>query len=63
MIRWYDFIAAFVFADFLLANAKIALFAPTMGSKLIGGFVVWSIYTVWCNIYCMWRLKQEMEKR
>jgi hypothetical protein len=30
MIRWYDYLAAFVFADFMAAGLQFGLFGPTI---------------------------------
>lgn len=59
MIRWYDYIAAFVTADILLANAKVAFLAPGFVAQTIGGLSVYAVWYIWNEVYCKWRLKQE----
>lgn len=62
MIRWYDYIAAYIFADFLLGFFLASLFATTtFGGSLFYGVMVFVVYDLWCDGYCKWRLKKEGE--
>lgn len=52
MIRWYDVLAAFILADFLLVSA--------FSIPYIGAIVAYGLYEyVWMQFYCAWRLNQE----
>jgi hypothetical protein len=51
MIRWYDYIAAFLAAD-VMATAFFSL-------PIIGAFVAWGVYELWMNVYCEWRKNME----
>lgn len=59
MIRWYDYLAAILVADFLMANFLLALTGPTFFIQLFGSFGVALLYDVWVNVYCIFRLKME----
>ena len=50
MIRWYDYLIAFLVADVM---------ATALKAPIIGAFIAWGIYELWMNVYCPWRLEQE----
>ena len=50
MVRWYDYITAFLFADILLVVA----FFP-----YIGFIAAYAVYELWMQVYCRWRYEQE----
>ena len=52
MIRWYDYPAAFLAADFMTGF----IFSGTWG-----GLAAYFVYSAWSDFYCPWRLKQENE--
>lgn len=54
MIRWYDYLAAFVAADFMTAFV--------FGAGLFGGFAAYGVYLLWIEVYCSWRRDRENEK-
>ena len=55
MVRWYDFLAAFIVADLLLVSAfSVPFFGP---------IVAYALYEYgWSQIYCAWRHKQEYDE-
>lgn len=61
MIRWYDYIATYIFADFLLGFFLASMFvATTFWSMFFYGMMVFIVYDLWCDVYCKWRLKKEI---
>jgi len=61
MIRWYDYVAAFVFADFLLGFFLASLTASGFWGTFFFGFMIFVAYDLWCDVYCKIRLKMEMK--
>ena len=59
MIRWYDWLAAVVFAYFVANNGILVLLAPWY-LQLLGAAGVWLLMDAWDN-YCKFRLHQEQE--
>ena len=51
MIRWYDYVAAFIAAD---VGASFFFNVP-----IFGAIATYGIYYLWMNVYCPWRLEQE----
>lgn len=51
MIRWYDYAAAFLFAD--------AMQASFFGLPVFGAVIAYLLYEVWMNYYCDWRKVKE----
>ena len=51
MIKWYDYVAAFGFANFI----AISFF----NVPALGALMAWGAYEVWMQVYCQYRLKQE----
>lgn len=51
MIRWYDYIAAFLMAD-LLANVFFTV-------PLFGAILAYLMYEFGWDMYCQFRLEQE----
>ena len=62
MIRWYDYVAALIAADFLIANATTALVSEVWWLQILGGVGAWIIWDTWNGPYCKWRVKQEFKK-
>jgi len=54
MIRWYDYLAAFLFADIIITVAFAVPF--------IGFVVAYAMYEYGWDSYCKWRLEQEHGK-
>jgi hypothetical protein len=61
MVRWYDWLAAALLADFILANAIVAVISPIWYVQLICVVSVWLLWDFWSNVYCNWRLHKENE--
>ena len=59
MIRWYDFFAAFLAADFLIANTKVALFAEVWYMNIIGIVGAYVVWDLWNDTYIPFRKRQE----
>ena len=55
MIRWYDYIAAFLAADFMTGFI--------FSGSIFGGFAAYFVYGAWVDFYCPWRLRQENNDR
>jgi len=51
MIRWYDYVAAFLMADILVTTFFVIPFA--------GAIIAYAMYEYGWDSYCKWRLKQE----
>lgn len=62
MIRWYDWFAAFLAADFLIANAKVALFAEVWYVSIIGGCAIYFVWYLWNDTYIPFRKRQEQKQ-
>ena len=62
MIRWYDYVAAILVADFLFANFMLAMTGPTVWLQIFGAVSVALLWDVWTNVYCNFRLKMEMKR-
>ena len=54
MTRWYDYVAAFGFANFI----AISFF----NVPALGALMAWGAYEVWMQVYCQYRLKQENDR-
>ena len=54
MIRWYDYLAAFLMAS--------AMFNAFFAVPIIGAFIAYGVYEMWMNVYCPWRYSQEYER-
>ena len=63
MIRWYDYVAAFLAADFFWGNVPAALFSGNWLSMLFGATGAYSIFYIWDNIYTPFRVRQENNDR
>lgn len=62
MIRWYDYIASFVAADFMYGNIKLALLSGSMTFQILGILGSYFVYSLWVNTYIPFRVKQENER-
>lgn len=61
MIRWYDYIAAFIFADFIATWLFIGFMSTTWYMPLIAGAISGYLWSSWEDLYCRWRLRQEIK--
>jgi hypothetical protein len=62
MIRWYDWIVAFLAADFFIANAKVALFADVWYVNIFGAIAAYFIWDLWNDTYIPFRKRQEQKQ-
>lgn len=62
MIRWYDYLAAFLAADLLWLNIKIALYGgPFLGP--LAGISAYFMWKAWDIMYIPFRYQQEYGNR
>jgi hypothetical protein len=61
MIRWYDYVAAILMADFIFAWAMTAAFSEVFWMQILAAMAVTFLYDIWANVYCRFRLKMEMK--
>ena len=61
MLRWYDYVAALVFADFLMAGVVFTLTVNEWYMSLIGSFVTLALWDMW-NGYCQIRKNHESKR-
>lgn len=61
MLRWYDYVVALVFADFLLAGVIYACTSEVWYESLIASFVTLTVYDMW-NMYCQMRKNHESKR-
>ena len=59
MIRWYDYIVVFFYADFMTGFLLMGFAATTWYTPIIAGLIVGCLWTSWTDFYCQWRLSQE----
>ena len=65
MIRWYDWLAACMFAYFIYTNSLIAVTLFFTGNIVFGTLCAISAYLVnswWDSCYCPWRAEQEFKE-
>ena len=58
MIRWYDYVAAFIAADFIMTGAIIFFTVEEALVSFAGGLSMLVMYDGW-NTYCEWRKNRE----
>ena len=61
MIRWYDWVAAFVVADLLTSNLMLAVFAEIWWHQTLGTLAVFVLWDAWNDLYC--KVRKNMENR
>lgn len=59
MTRWYDWIAAFIVADFILTFFALAVVGDTIWHQVLGGVLVAMTWDIWNDFYCKVRKKME----
>lgn len=62
MVRWYDYFAAFLVADFMWANIQVAFFAGIWWVSILGGMGVYFVWSLWNDTYIPFRKRQEENK-
>jgi len=61
MIRWYDYVVALLFADFLMAGVVFTLTTDEWYMSLIGSFITLALWDTW-NMYCQMRKNHESKR-
>lgn len=61
-VRWYDWLAALVAAEFLFRNVMVMLYAPNIWIQILAGVSVYFVYELWVNTYCKFRLVKEFRR-
>ena len=62
MIRWYDYIVAFLFAHLIYANILIILYGTTWWHPVWGFLVLFGLNDLWVNGYSKFRKSMEDKK-
>jgi len=62
MIRWYDYIVAFIAADFIFTNIRLLLTGNIL-MTMIGGLSIYFILSLWNTKYTNFRINQEMKSK
>ncbi len=62
MIRWYDYIVAFVAADFIFTNIRLLL-TGNIFMSIIGGLSIYFILNLWNTSYTNFRINQETKNK
>jgi len=62
MVKWWDWIIAFVWAGIMMALLAKGVTAPTWWEPLFYGFVTGMVYRFWRDYYCIYRLAWEIVK-
>lgn len=61
MIRWYDYLAAFLAADFIWANIQVALFSGVWWVSILGSMGAYFVWSLWNDTYIPFRKQQEAQ--
>lgn len=61
MIRWYDYVVVFFYADFMMAWLFLGFTATEWYMPLVSGFIVGFLWRSWNDFYCKFRLHQEIK--
>ena len=61
MIRWYDYPLAFIAADFIIVNLKLAL-SGNLIMSLMGAAGIYLIMNLWNTTYTSFRVIQELKR-
>ena len=59
MIRWYDYLVAFLAADFMWANIQVALFSGVWWVSIFGSMGAYFVWSLWNDTYIPFRVRQE----
>lgn len=62
MIRWYDWVAAVVLADLLLALGLASLNSTDFWANILYGLLAGFFYNAWADTYCNFRKRVESRK-
>lgn len=61
MIRWYDWVLAFILADLIQSFIFAGFAALTLWEPFVYGLIAGLIVRSWETGYCQFRLRQETE--
>ena len=59
MIRWWDYIVVFLYADIMAGFLLTGFTATEWYVPLVSGAVVAVLWNNWHGFYCQWRLHYE----
>ena len=59
MIRWFDYLLAFVMADFILSTFIVFVSAPNLVVTFFSALSLFFLFDLWNKYYCNFRLKIE----
>lgn len=59
MIRWWDYVVGFLYADLMAGFLLMGFTATTWYMPLVAGGIVAFLWRSWCDFYCEWRLYHE----
>jgi len=62
MIRWYDYPAAFIAADFFFTNILRFVYSEGWFMKLFAALGAYAIWHIWETMYTPFRIRQEANK-
>lgn len=60
-MKWYDYLAAVVVADFIRVHLLLAFFGPTVFLQIFGAMSATFLYDLWITVYCKFRLNMKMK--
>lgn len=63
MLRWYDYVAAVIFADFMSTFLIAGLYSSNFFMSFFFGLLVMVFNSVWDNAYCVFRRAFENENK
>lgn len=61
MIRWYDYVIAFLAADLMVGLFLIGINSATWLGPMLFGLLAGMIWQAWSKDYCAFRLRQEID--
>jgi len=59
MIRWWDYIVVFLYADIMAGFLLMGFTATIWYVPIIAGGIVAFLWRSWNDFYCQWRLHYE----
>jgi len=62
LIRWYDYLVAFLAADFMWANIQVALFSGVWWVSIFGSMGAYFVWSLWNDTYIPFRIRQEDDR-
>ena len=62
MVTWKDYLIAFILADLIWANIKVALFVPDTFLSILSVCFAYAVWQAWEVLYLPYRVRKENEK-